>query len=122
VASHLFVGAGRQANYWLGGHDRAYDDWKPGLLTLAVAAADAGGRGFERLDLGPGPQEYKLRLADTKALLSWAAVVPGGRRSALPYVWLAAERGSRLVRGTAIRRGGRAAGPPRAPASPASRD
>ena len=88
ISAHLFVGAGAELAYWLGGHDDEYGARKPGLLAL-VAAVEAGIEGAARLvDLGPGAQEYKLRLADGERTLEFVIVAPPGparlrRRAAL---------------------------------------
>ena len=98
VASEIFLGAGDEAVYWLGGHDEAWSRFKPGLVTLAAAIEDAVDRGAARFDLGPGAQDYKLRLADDSMRLIWATLVPPGRAGAAAYAWLAAERVRRRVR------------------------
>ncbi len=40
-------------------------------------------RGDQRVDLGPGAQDYKYRLADSEDLLEWVTLVPPGRRYVL---------------------------------------
>lgn len=91
VSSHLFVAAGDQVVYWLGGHDDGWGAHKPGLQALISAVEDAFGRGAGRLDLGPGGQDYKYRLADADDTLEWMTLVPPGRQ-AVARASLAARR------------------------------
>lgn len=91
VSSHLFVAAGDQVVYWLGGHDDEWSAHKPGIQALVAAVEDAFGRGAARLDLGPGDQPYKYRLADADDKLEWLTLVPPGPH-ALVWMALAARR------------------------------
>lgn len=88
ISSHLFVEAGDEMVYWLGGHDDAWGAHKPGLQTLVAAVEDAFARGVARLDLGPGDQEYKYRLADGESSLEWVTLLAPGR-SPVPRAALA---------------------------------
>ncbi len=76
VSAHLFVAAGGEVAYWLGGFDDAYAAHKPGLVVLVAAVEDAFARGARRLDLGAGAQDYKQRLADGHDELLGATVMP----------------------------------------------
>lgn len=78
VSAHLFLGAGEEASYWLGGFDREWRSHSPALQTVLVAIEDAFARGERRLDLGPGGQDYKYRLADGESRLDWLLLLPGG--------------------------------------------
>jgi CelD/BcsL family acetyltransferase involved in cellulose biosynthesis len=78
ISAHLFVEAGGELVYWLGGID---DDWanrRPGLLAILAAIEDGMGRGEARLDLGPGDWSYKYRFSDGEDVLEWKTLVPRG--------------------------------------------
>ena len=78
VSAQAFVAAGGEVSYWLGGFDERWAGQRPGLTTLVVAVEDALSRGESRLDLGPGGQDYKFRLADSDEVLERIHVVPPG--------------------------------------------
>lgn len=97
ISAHLFVGAGAEVAYWLGGHDDEFGARKPGLLAL-VAAVEAGIEGSARLvDLGPGTQEYKLRLADGERRLEFVIVTPPGPARLRRQAALGLHRGRRSL-------------------------
>jgi CelD/BcsL family acetyltransferase involved in cellulose biosynthesis len=99
VSAQLFLAAGGQLAYWLGGFDERMARERPGLVTLVVAIGDALARGDERLDLGPGGQDYKYRLADSQELLEFVSLVPPGPLEPLVRSRLAVRRlGRRLLR------------------------
>ncbi len=83
VSAHLMVAAGGAVSYWLGGFDEEWRAHSPAMLTVLAAIEDAFERGDRRLDLGPGGQEYKYRLADREERLDWLVLVPPGPRHAL---------------------------------------
>lgn len=88
ISSHLFVEAGDEVVYWLGGHDDEWAAQRPGLLALVAAIEGAFASGATRVDLGPGEQDYKYRLADGEAVLDWITLrLPG--RPAVPRAALA---------------------------------
>ena len=91
VSSHLFVGAGAEVIYWLGGFDDAWAGQKPGLQALVAAVEDGFARGDRRLDLGPGGQDYKYRLADREETLVFVTLAPRGLRYPVTRALLAAH-------------------------------
>jgi CelD/BcsL family acetyltransferase involved in cellulose biosynthesis len=100
VSSHLFLSAGMETAYWLGGFD---DDWArlhPSALTILTAIEHAFSAGDRRLDLGTGAQEYKLRFSDEADDILWTMVVPAGPRSMIARTQLLPQR----VRLTVARR------------------
>jgi CelD/BcsL family acetyltransferase involved in cellulose biosynthesis len=103
ISAHLFVGAGDQAIYWLGGHDEAWDAYRPGLQALVAAVEDGFARGIARLDLGPGAQDYKLRLTDAADILEFVSLVPWGPGFPLARGLLAARDGRRAAQGALVR-------------------
>jgi CelD/BcsL family acetyltransferase involved in cellulose biosynthesis len=83
ISAQLFVSAGDHTSYWLGGFDEAWGRHSPGLLTILVAIEDASTRGTRCLDLGPGAQPYKYRLADREEMSRSVLLVPAGPRAPL---------------------------------------
>jgi CelD/BcsL family acetyltransferase involved in cellulose biosynthesis len=78
VAAALFVAAGGEVGYWLGGHDDAWHRQNPAFQTLLRAIEHAYELGDHRVDLGMGGQEYKYRVASAEdVLVTHALVVPG---------------------------------------------
>ena len=80
VSSHLFLAAGRELAYWLGGFDDAWSAFSPANLVILAAIEHAFGAGNDRVDLGAGAQDYKYRFADGEETLEWATVIPPGDR------------------------------------------
>jgi len=75
VSAQLFIAAGGEVSYWLGGFDPEWRRYGPGNQAVLAAIKDAIERGERRVDLGPGPQEYKLRLADGEEVLESLTLV-----------------------------------------------
>jgi CelD/BcsL family acetyltransferase involved in cellulose biosynthesis len=117
ISSQLFVVAGGEVAYWLGGFDEAFAAQRPALLALVVAIEDAFRRGERGVDLGPGAQDYKYRLADGDEILEDVTVVLGGP---LARVQLAPGR-LRRAAGRLKRRVRGADGPPGAAPAGAAR-
>jgi len=90
VSAHLFVAAGSRASYWLGGFDGNWKTHSPAIQTVLAAIEDAFSRGDRLIDLGPGDQEYKYRLADGEERLDWLSLVPSGPRSPIVLATFAA--------------------------------
>jgi CelD/BcsL family acetyltransferase involved in cellulose biosynthesis len=86
VAAALFIAAGTQMHYWLGGFDERWSRWSPSLVLLCEVVRYAADAGYRRVALGPGEQPYKYRLATGEDLLDWIDLIPHGRR--YPYVRL----------------------------------
>lgn len=85
ISAHLFVAAGGEVSYWLGGFDDEWASEQPSLQALIAAIQHAAEHGDDRLDLGPGAQPYKLRLSDREQQLDWMMLFPRGRRRPLAY-------------------------------------
>ena len=83
VSSQLFLAAGGELAYWLGGFDESLSSQWPSLQGLVQALEDGFERGEDRFDLGAGAQHYKYRFADGEDKLETVMVVPRGRRYAL---------------------------------------
>ncbi|SDF22840.1 Acetyltransferase involved in cellulose biosynthesis, CelD/BcsL family [Blastococcus fimeti] len=86
VAAALFVAAGPEMHYWLGGFDEAWAPLSPSLLLLVAAVLRAPEFGCRRISLGPGVQPYKARMATGEDELVRLDLLPRTRR--YPYVLL----------------------------------
>jgi CelD/BcsL family acetyltransferase involved in cellulose biosynthesis len=78
VSAQILVAAGGEVAYWNGGFDEAAARQRPALMTLVHCVRDGIERGDRRLDLGPGKQAYKDRLADVEDPLEIAVVTAPG--------------------------------------------
>jgi len=92
VAVQVMAAADGEVSYWLGGHDDAWARSKPALVALLAAVEDAFARKEERLDLGGGTHDYKLRFADGQEVLQWTSLAPRGARAGLDWARLAPSR------------------------------
>jgi CelD/BcsL family acetyltransferase involved in cellulose biosynthesis len=86
VGSAVFLAAGDEVHYWLGGFDDTSSELSPSLLLLVEAVRQAAEAGCRRLSLGPGAQPYKSRLATGEDQLVWVDLLPVSPR--LPRVLL----------------------------------
>jgi CelD/BcsL family acetyltransferase involved in cellulose biosynthesis len=81
ISSQVFLSAGSETGYWLGGFDDEFAAQRPSMVALLAAVEDGFERGDQRLDLGPGGHDYKYRLADAEDRLEWLTLIlPGPRR------------------------------------------
>jgi CelD/BcsL family acetyltransferase involved in cellulose biosynthesis len=97
ISLHLFVSAGGEVAYWLGGFDDRWADAKPGIVVLVAAVEHAFALGAHRLDLGAGGQEYKRRLANDSDELIEAAIIPRGARYPVTRAQLDAQEARRRM-------------------------
>jgi CelD/BcsL family acetyltransferase involved in cellulose biosynthesis len=84
IGAALFLAAGSEMHYWLGGFDDDWSSCSPSILLLVEAVRYAADAGYRRVSLGPGAQPYKYRLATGEDQLAWIDLVPHARR--YPYV------------------------------------
>ena len=89
ISAHLFLTAGGEVAYWLGGFDHRWAARHPALATLLYAIEDAFERGDARIDLGGGAQRYKYRFANGEAELFDWRLIPRGPSSLLTRIHLA---------------------------------
>lgn len=75
ISAQIFIAAGGAVRYWLGGFDPEWSRFGPGNQAIVAAIEDAIARGEEVLDLGPGEQEYKRRIADGQDALESVTLV-----------------------------------------------
>lgn len=86
VGTALFVAAGNEVHYWLGGFDEEWARCSPSLLLLVQAVRHAARSGYRRLSFGPGTGAYKYRMATGEETLVAVDLLPHGVR--FPYVRL----------------------------------
>lgn len=95
ITAQLFVTAGGEVTYWLGGFDLDWSRYGPGNQAIVAALEEAAERGEQRLDLGPGEQDYKRRMADGEDVLESVTLVTRPSR----YPLVRAQHGARRARG-----------------------
>lgn len=78
ISAHLFLAAGGEVSYWLGGFDESWAREQPAMQSLLHGLERAWELGDTRVDLGGGGQHYKYRLAERDEQLVWAVSVPRG--------------------------------------------
>ncbi len=76
ISAHLFVRAGTTSAYWLGGFDDRWAAARPAIQVLVAAVEQGIERRDEWLELGPGGQHYKYRLADSEDAVAWVTLSP----------------------------------------------
>jgi CelD/BcsL family acetyltransferase involved in cellulose biosynthesis len=79
LAVHLLVAAGPRVAGWNGGFDEAYRSYSPSLQCIVYALQDLADRGQRSLNLGPGDQPYKSRLATCDGRFTTSLLFPPGR-------------------------------------------
>jgi CelD/BcsL family acetyltransferase involved in cellulose biosynthesis len=97
ISAHVFLAAGGELAWWLGGFDSEWAYHRPSLMTALAALEDAMRRGERRLDMGSGGQSYKYRFADGEDLLLWVHLVPPGIRYPVRRAQLALRRARRAA-------------------------
>jgi CelD/BcsL family acetyltransferase involved in cellulose biosynthesis len=80
ICSNLFVEAGGEVAYWLGGFDDRWAAQRPSMVSILAAVEHAWATGDHRMDLGWGGAPYKYRFADGEYSLEWWTLVPRSRR------------------------------------------
>lgn len=97
ICSALFVSAGGETSYWLGGFDERWAAQQPSLVALTVAVEHAWDAGDHRIDLGGGGQAYKYRLADGEDHLQTTMLIPRDREYLLARLHIAPSQLRRAV-------------------------
>lgn len=93
ISSHLFLTAGEETAYWLGGFDDTETRiQQPAILTILSALEHAFAVGDTRFDLGSGGQWYKYNFSQTAGSVDWVLLIPRGWRSFLARIQLAPLR------------------------------
>lgn len=90
VSVQVFLAAGGEVTYWLGGFDERGPRLHPGpaLLSLLKEVEHAHEAGGRRLDLGGGGQPYKYEFANADETLEWTCLTLPTLRAPLARVAL----------------------------------
>jgi CelD/BcsL family acetyltransferase involved in cellulose biosynthesis len=83
ISSNIFLSAGGETAYWLGGFDEKWSDLQPSILTILAALEHGFTTGDSRLDLGAGAQPYKYRFSDSEDYLESLLIVRSGLKAPL---------------------------------------
>ena len=75
IAAQIHAAAGGEVLFLNGGWDEAHAKFSPSVLCLLATLEDAFERGDRRLDLAPGAQQYKLRMADGDDPVAWTLLL-----------------------------------------------
>lgn len=86
VAAQLATAAGGAVMFLNGGWDERYSKLSPSVLCKLAMLEDAFARGDRRVNLGPGDQSNKLRMAEGNDPVAWTILVLPGSRLPLTYV------------------------------------
>ena len=97
VSAQLFIEAGGELAFWNGGFDDAFRDSSPGVQAILSAVGDGIELGCDRLELGAGDQDYKLRMASGVDELRSVALVAAGLPGASARLRLGASRARRAL-------------------------
>lgn len=97
ISSHLFLAAGGEVAYWLGGFDDGWAAQRPALQTILAAIEHSFEQGDARVDLGAGGQQYKYRFADGEDVLRTVTLVPPGPRYRRARATLVADHARRAL-------------------------
>jgi CelD/BcsL family acetyltransferase involved in cellulose biosynthesis len=80
ISSQVFIAAGGEVAYWLGGFDESWAKLGPSIQTVLKALEHSWAVGDKRLDLGAGAQEYKYSFAESQDVLEWVTLAPRAPR------------------------------------------
>ncbi|HEX8105682.1 MAG TPA: GNAT family N-acetyltransferase, partial [Solirubrobacteraceae bacterium] len=83
IASSLLLAAGSELAYWRNCFSPEFAALSPSRISILTVIERAFASGADRLDLGAGIFDYKLRFADAEEVLDWYWLVPPGRRAPL---------------------------------------
>jgi CelD/BcsL family acetyltransferase involved in cellulose biosynthesis len=103
AAANLFIAAGGHVLYLNAGWNESFAKLNPVMLGLLDAVEEAFERGDERLDLGLGRQEAKVRFADADDPVAWTVMLPPGPRLPLAAARMAPTLGRAAARDLAKR-------------------
>jgi CelD/BcsL family acetyltransferase involved in cellulose biosynthesis len=62
AAVHMGMRSRRAWHWWIPRHSEQFQEFRPGMLMLHLMIEHAPGFGVQRIDLGYGDEEYKMRL------------------------------------------------------------
>ena len=94
ISAHIFIVAGGEVAYWLGGFDQEWAKYGPAIQSVLKALEHAWEQGNLRMDFGAGAQEYKYSFAEGQDVLESVMIAPRASRYPLTRIQIA----PRLVR------------------------
>ena len=97
VGADVWLAAGGEVSWWLGGFDDAWGHLKVSLLSMLAAIEDSFERGDRWIDLGPGRVDPKTRVAESEDALEHYLLLPPGPRRPLVTVSLLPGRLRRTI-------------------------
>ena len=74
VAVHLGLRSDRVLHWWFPAFDRNFERYSPGLILMVHLLQQCCSLGIDRLDLGKGPERYKMRFKTADRPLAIGAV------------------------------------------------
>lgn len=89
IAAQLCAAAGGEVILLNSGWDERFARLSPAMLGMLAAIEDSFARGDQRIDLAPGEQQFKLRLADGNDPVAWTILMAPGWRLPLTGVRVA---------------------------------
>ena len=89
ISAQLFLGAGGNLSYWLGGFDETWGSYGLTFQGLRAAIEHAWTVGDHRIDFGAGGQDYKYRFAEEEEAVGSQMIVPRTSRYPLTRLLLA---------------------------------
>lgn len=95
VAALLLAAAGSEVRAWSGGHDDSLARHSPMMQCFLFALREMDEKGEDCLNLGPGDQAYKMRLASETGLLTSWVLLPRGSGYAAARARLSVRRARR---------------------------
>ena len=98
IAAQLSAAAGGEVVLLNGGWDERFARLSPAMLAMLATIEDAFAHDAKRVDLCPGEQAFKLRIADGNDPVAWSIVMIPGRRLPLTYARSAPMLARHLVR------------------------
>jgi CelD/BcsL family acetyltransferase involved in cellulose biosynthesis len=103
IAAQLCAAAGGEVLFINGGWDERFAKLSPAMLAKLAALEDSFARGERRVDLGPGEQPAKRRMADGNDPVAWTILMLPSHRLPITYVRSAPMLAGRRVREAAKR-------------------
>jgi CelD/BcsL family acetyltransferase involved in cellulose biosynthesis len=101
VAANLGMRSGTWLHWWFASYDTGFAIYSPGQLLLREMVASAQAAGMERLDFGPGGEQFKREIGNTSMVIARGSIeipslIVGGRALR--------RQMSRITRGTGVHR------------------
>ena len=97
ISSHLFLRAGDELSYWLGGFDSEWGSHHPSMVSILAAIEHGFETGVKRVNLGAGGRPYKYRFSDGADTLDWVTLAPHKARYPVTRLQLLPRQVGRAV-------------------------